>query len=952
MSDTRKKLFLLDAMALIYRAYFAFSKNPRYNSRGLNTSAILGFTNTLAEVINKQRPTHIAVAFDTAAPTSRHEEFAAYKGHREAMPEDISLSLPYIVEIIKAFNIPVVVLDGYEADDIIGTLAKKAEKEGFITYMMTPDKDFAQLVSENIFIFKPARMGNDVEILGIPEVLKKYEIINVDQVRDLLGLWGDASDNIPGIPGIGEKTAKLLIAQFGSIENMIARSSELKDKLREKVETHAEQALLSKRLATIICDVPVEFDEEKLMLSSPNGDKLREIFNELEFRTLAKRILGESIETEVKITETKKETVTTNSISQLDLFSTPATTVSEQAIAVSTTEVDVIVQEERIFKTIKTVAHTYHLVSDSLKRTELIDELQKQNSFCFDTETTDIDANNAELVGLSISYKPHEAYYIPFPENYSETLSIINEFKPLFENENIEKTGQNLKYDITVLKWYEIQMKGKLFDTMLAHYLMEPDMRHNMNVLAENYLNYSPVPIEELIGIKKSEQLNMRAVPLDQIVEYACEDADITLQLKHIFAEQLKKQDLYTLFEQVEMPLVEVLVDMETSGVAIDKLVLNDFSKELETDIAEMEKEIYVLSGTEFNIASPKQLGDILFDLLKLDPKAKKTKTGQYATGEEVLSKIADKHPVVNKILDYRELVKLKNTYVDTLPKMENPRTKRIHTSFNQAVAATGRLSSNNPNLQNIPIRTEKGRFIRKAFIPRDNNHILLSADYSQIELRIVAEISKDPNMLEAFQQQQDIHAATAAKVYGIPLEEVTSDMRRNAKMVNFGIIYGISAFGLSQRLNIPRKEAAFIIENYFIQYPTIKKLMDDNINLAREQGYVETLMGRKRYVKDINSQNAVVRGYAERNAINAPIQGTAADMIKIAMINIHKDFKDRNFKSKMTLQVHDELVFDVYKEELELVKPIIAHRMKTAISMTVPIEVEMGTGVNWLEAH
>lgn len=952
MSETRKKLFLLDAMALIYRAYFAFSKNPRYNSKGLNTSAILGFTNTLAEVINKQKPSHIAVAFDTAAPTSRHEEFADYKGQREAMPEDIALSLPYIVEIIKAFNIPVVVLDGYEADDIIGTLAKKAEKEGFLTYMMTPDKDFAQLVSDKIFIFKPARMGNDVEVLGIPEVLKKYEIVNVDQVRDLLGLWGDASDNIPGIPGIGEKTAKILIAQFGSIENMIARSSELKDKLREKVETHADQALLSKKLATIICDVPVEFDEEKLILSSPNGDKLREIFNELEFRTLAKRILGESVETEVKITETKKETITTISTSQLDLFSTPDTPSPEQAIAVATTAIDVVIEEERIFRTIKTVPHTYHLVSDSIKRAALIAELQKQPFFCFDTETTDIDANNAELVGLSIAFKPHEAYYIPFPENYAEAFSIINEFKSLLEDEKIEKTGQNLKYDITVLKWYEIEVKGKLFDTMLAHYLMEPDMRHNMNILAENYLNYSPVPIEELIGIKKSEQLNMREVPLEQIVEYACEDADITLQLKNIFAEQLYKQDLYTLFQEVEVPLVDVLVDMETSGVAIDKLVLHDFSKELETDIIGMEKEIFNLSGTEFNIASPKQLGDILFDLLQLDPKAKKTKTGQYATGEEVLSKLADKHPVVNKILDYRELVKLKNTYVDTLPKMENIRTKRVHTSFNQAVAATGRLSSNNPNLQNIPIRTEKGRFIRKAFVARDTNHILLSADYSQIELRIVAEISKDPNMLEAFQQKQDIHAATAAKVYGIPLEEVTSDMRRNAKMVNFGIIYGISAFGLSQRLNIPRKEAAFIIEQYFIQYPTIKRLMDDNINLAREQGYVETLMGRKRYVKDINSQNAVVRGYAERNAINAPIQGTAADMIKIAMINIHKDFKEKGFKSKMTLQVHDELVFDVFKEELELVKPIIAHRMKTAISMTVPIEVEMGSGVNWLEAH
>ncbi len=952
MADTTKKLFLLDAMALIYRAYFAFSKNPRYNSKGLNTSAILGFTNTLAEVITKQKPTHIAVAFDTAAPTSRHEEFAEYKGQREAMPEDISLSIPYIIEIIKAFNIPVVVKDGFEADDIIGTLAKRAEQEGFKTYMMTPDKDFAQLVSENIFIFKPARMGNDVEILGIPEVLKKYEIENVDQVRDLLGLWGDASDNIPGIPGVGEKTAKLLIAQFGSIENMIARSSELKDKMREKVETHADQAIMSKRLATIICDVPVEFDEDKLILSPPDGDKLREIFNELEFRTLAKRILGETVETEVKISGTKKETITTIATSQMDLFSSPGPSTFDQAIVIATTDVDVIIEEERIFKTIKNSEHNYQLINEPVRRQELIAELKTLDSFCFDTETTDIDANNAELVGLAISFREHEAYYIPFPESHEEALSLINEFKELFENESIEKVGQNLKYDITVLKRYNIEIKGKIFDTMIAHYLIEPDMRHNMNILAENYLNYSPIPIEELIGIKKSEQINMRAVSLDKIVDYACEDADITLQLKNILSSQLKKQDLFTLFEEIEVPLINVLVDMETSGVAIDKIVLQDFSAELGIDITGMEKEIFLLSGTEFNIASPKQLGDILFDFLKIDPKAKKTKTGQYATGEEILSKIADKHPVVNKILDYRELVKLKNTYVDTLPKMENIRTRRVHTSFNQAIAATGRLSSNNPNLQNIPIRTEKGRAIRKAFVARDENHILLSADYSQIELRIVAEISKDPNMLEAFLQKQDIHAATAAKVYGIPLEEVTSDMRRNAKMVNFGIIYGISAFGLAQRLNIPRKEASFIIEQYFIQYPTIKKLMDDNINLAREQGYVETLMGRKRYIKDINSANAVVRGYAERNAINAPIQGTAADMIKIAMINIHKDFKEQNFKSRMTLQVHDELVFDVLTEELELIKPIIAHRMKSAIKMTVPIEVEMGTGVNWLDAH
>jgi DNA polymerase-1 len=951
ISNPNKKLFLLDAMALIYRAYFAFSKNPRYNSKGLNTSAILGFTNTLAEVLIKQQPTHIAVAFDTAAPTSRHDEFTAYKAHREAMPEDIALSIPYIMEIIRAFNIPVIMLDGYEADDIIGTLAKKGEAEGFTTFMMTPDKDFAQLVSENIYIFKPARMGNDIEILGIPEVLKKYEIEHVDQVRDLLGLWGDVSDNIPGIPGVGEKTAKLLIAQFGSIENMIARSAELKDKLREKVETHASQALLSKRLATIICDVPVEFEPDKLIRSAPNGDKLKEIFNELEFRTLAKRILGEAAEPEKKSPEIIKESKPTQ---QLDLFNITVSEVSEVLLDVSEIDPDIDLNAKEIvdLQTIHTVPHTYHLIQDASERASLIGILQQQPEFCFDTETTNIDANNAFLVGLSISFKPHEAYYIPFPDSFEEAQILINEFKPLFENPNIEKIGQNLKYDITVLNRYAIEIKGKLFDTMLAHYLIEPDMRHNMNILAENYLRYSPVPIESLIGLKKSEQINMREVPLEKICEYACEDADITLQLKHILNDQLKAQGLSSLFEKIEVPLIHVLVAMETSGIAIDKEFLKGLSKDLELSILEIEKEIFNLSGCEFNIASPKQLGDILFDVLKIDPKAKKTKTGQYATGEDLLSKLTGKHPVIDKILDYRELVKLKNTYVDTLPKMENQLTQRVHTSFNQAVASTGRLSSTNPNVQNIPIRTEKGKAIRKAFISRNTEHILVSADYSQIELRIVAEISKDPNMLEAFLNKQDIHAATAARVYGLSLEEVTPDMRRNAKMVNFGIIYGISAFGLAQRLNIPRKEAGFIIDQYFTQYPSIKKLMDDNINLAREYGYVETLMGRKRYIKDINSQNAIVRGYAERNAINAPIQGTAADMIKIAMINIHQDLREQGFLSKMTLQVHDELVFDVHVDEIELIKPIISHRMKTAISMVVPIEVSMGSGLNWLEAH
>lgn len=927
----QKKLFLLDAMALVYRAYFAFSKSPRYNSKGLNTSAILGFTNTLVEILNKEKPTHIAVAFDTAAPTARHTEFSEYKAHREAVPEDISLSVPHIKRILTAFNIHEVTLDGYEADDIIGTLAKKAEQAGFITYMMTPDKDFGQLVSDNIFIYKPAYMGKGAEILGIPEVLKKFEINKVEQVTDILGLWGDSSDNIPGIPGVGEKTAKQLIAQFASVENLVENASQLKDKLREKIVTHASQALLSKRLATILCDVPVEFNEETLRVEPINKDLLKEIFEELEFRNLAKRILGETED----ITKPEQKI-------QGDLFSNGSGGAEEQ-VNVSTAS---------NLKNICTVPHQYHIINTKEEREKLISILSQQKSFCFDTETTSIDPNNAELVGLSISFKLHEAYYIPFPKNQEEAKSIIDEFKNLFENETIQKVGQNLKFDITVLKWYGIRVLGKLFDTMLAHYLIEPDMRHNMNILAESYLNYSPIPIENLIGERSNTQINMREVPLETIAEYACEDADITLQLKELFEPLLKKQNVLKLFEEVEIPLIHVLVSMETEGVSLDKNTLGEFSKNLESDIIKIEKQIYELAGINFNIASPKQLGDILFDVLKIDPKAKRTKTGQYATGEDILSKMAERHPIITQILEYRELQKLKNTYVDTLPLMINVKTGRVHTSFNQTVAATGRLSSNNPNLQNIPIRTAKGREVRKAFISKDENCIILSADYSQIELRIVAEFSKDPSMIEAFLSRQDIHTATAAKVYNINMEEVTSEMRRKAKMVNFGIIYGISAFGLAQRLNIPKKEAAFIIEQYFLKYPLVKKYMDDTINIARERGYVETILGRRRYLKDINSQNAVVRGFAERNAINAPIQGSAADMIKVAMINILKTLNEKGLKSRMTLQVHDELVFDVPKEEIEIVKPIIEHCMKTAIPMSVPLEVEIGVGVNWIEAH
>ncbi len=947
--DHPKKLFLLDAMALIYRAYFAFSKNPRINSKGFNTSAVFGFTNTLVDLLKKEKPTHIAVAFDTAAPTERHIDFEDYKGHREAMPEDLAASIPVIKDIIRGFKIPVVVKDGYEADDIIGTLAKEAEQKGFTVYMMTPDKDFAQLVSENIFIYKPAGKFNDLEILGIPEVLKKFEIANVDQVRDLLGIWGDAADNIPGIPGFGEKTAKQMIAQFGSIENMIANSHELKDKQRDKVVTFADQAMLSKKLATIITHVPVEFDEEKLIMEEPDKEMLRNIFAEMEFRTLGKRLFGDeggeaSAPKEVKPSG-KKSSITGS------LFDTPETNYfSKEDTNLDKETADIKHQE--IHQTINTVEHKYHIIDTPEKRKDLIDQLKQQPSISFDTETTNVDANDAEIVGMSFSFKPHEAYYIPMPETYSEALAILHEFKSIFEDEIIEKVGQNIKYDMTILKWYDINVKGHLFDTMLAHYLIDPDTRHNMNILAETYLNYSPVPIGDLIGTKKSTQLSMRTVPIEIISEYAAEDADITWQLKDTFKPMMADIKVTKLFEEIEMPLVPVLASMETEGVAIDKSVLKEIAIELEKDITDVEQEIYTASGVKFNIASPKQLGDVLFDVLKIDPNAKMTKTKQYATGEEVLSKLAHKHPVVDMVLNYRELVKLKNTYVDTLPTMINPRTGRVHTSFAQAVAATGRLSSNNPNLQNIPIRTERGREVRKAFVARNDRWILLSSDYSQIELRIVAEFSKDQSMLEAFQNKIDIHTATASKVYNVPVEAVTGEMRRNAKMVNFGIIYGISAFGLSQRLNIPRKEAATIIDNYFAQYPTIKQYMDGTINFAREHGYVETLMGRRRYLRDINSANANVRGFAERNAINAPIQGTAADMIKIAMINIHKDLRDGGFKTKMTLQVHDELVFDVPKDELEAVKPIIANRMRTAIPMTVPIEVEMGAGNNWLEAH
>jgi DNA polymerase-1 len=936
-----KKLFLLDAFALIYRAHFALSKNPRFTSGGLNTSAIMGFTNTLLEVLKKENPTHMAVVFDTAAPTERHIDFTEYKANRQAMPEDLSAAIPYIVRLIEGFNIPVIFSDGYEADDLIGTLAKKAELEGFTVYCMTPDKDFGQLVSENIFIYKPARMGNGMEIQGVKEILEKWEIDRVEQVIDILGLWGDAVDNIPGIPGIGEKTAKLLIKQYGSIENMISNSHELKGKLRENVENFAEQGLISKKLATIMLNAPVDLDVDALHVDEPNRELLEPLFAELEFRTLGKRVFGDDF----SIAEIKS----IPSSGQMDLFGN-----NDVQIPISSgggAETNTL-QTPQSFKNISNTDHNYQLADTIEKRTSLVRLLNEHSSFCFDTETTGLDANNCELVGLSFSVAKGAAWYVPLPADQRECRTILSEFKSLLENPLISKSGQNIKYDILVLKWYGINIQGELFDTMLAHYLIDPDSRHNMDLLAENYLNYSPISISTLIGNKGKNQGNMRDADLEKVKEYAAEDADITLQLKTEFEPILKSANAWKLAQEIENPLIYVLADIEHEGVRIDQEALLEFSKILDIDIRAFESTIYEKAGVKFNIASPKQLGEVLFDKLHLDPQAKKTKTGQYQTGEDVLLRLANKSDIVADILDFRQLQKLKSTYVDALPQMINPKTGRVHTSYNQAVAATGRLSSNNPNLQNIPIRTERGREVRKAFIPRDNDHVILSADYSQIELRIIAEISKDQNMMEAFVNGLDIHTATAAKVYGIALEEVSSTQRRNAKAVNFGIIYGQSAFGLSQNLGIPRKEATEIIENYFNTYPKIKNYMNDTISFARENGYVETIMGRRRYLRDINSANQTVRGFAERNAINAPIQGSAADMIKIAMISIHQDIKDYKLGSKMTMQVHDELVFDVLVNETEIMKRIITERMKNAIKMQVPILVEVGEGKTWLEAH
>ncbi len=935
MSD--KKLFLLDGHALIYRAHYAFIKRPLVNSKGLNVSAIDGFTRVLWNILTKEKPSHIAVAFDLPGGTFRNEMFPEYKANREEQPDDITTAIPYIQQIIEAMNIPIAVSKGYEADDVIGTLAKQAEKEGFEVYMMTPDKDYAQLVSDKVFMYKPARFGNGIEILDAEKVCEKWQIERVDQVIDILGLQGDSVDNIPGIPGIGAKTAVKLLKQFGTMENLLENTDQLKGKQKENVENFAEQGLLSKRLATIKIDVPIQFDNEKYQVEAINKETLTEIFRELEFRSLSKTILGG--------TDAKGNQHTDNKTAQTDLFGNAVATKAKKEKRVAEFSVAT--------NNIENVNHNYHLIDTPELRADLIRKLSKQKVLCFDTETTSIDANQAELVGIAFSYKKNEAYYVPVPDNEADAKAIVAEFKPILEDENIEKVGQNLKYDIIVLKWYDVEVKGRFYDTMLAHYLIEPEKRHNMNYLAESYLNYACVSIESLIGKKGKNQLTMRDVPVAQVSEYAGEDADITLQLKEVLHPKVEENDLGRLLNNVEIPLINVLADMEFEGIRVDADFLNDYSKTLTKEIEDLKKKVYDEAGTVFNLDSPKQVGEVLFDKMKIPYRWRKTKTGQYSTNEEKLSELAKDHEIINNILSHRSYAKLRSTYVDALPRMINPKTGRVHSSFNQALASTGRLSSNNPNLQNIPIRTEAGRQIRKAFIPRDENHTLLAADYSQIELRLIAEISGDEAMLEAFSKGQDIHRATAARVYGVPFDEVSADQRRNAKTVNFSIIYGAGATNLSRQLDIKRTEAAELIEQYFKQYEGLKSYMERVVNEARETGYVTTRLGRKRSLRDINSKSSLARSQAERNAINTPIQGTAADMIKVAMIDIHEAIRTGDFATKMILQVHDELVFDVPKSELETVKPIIEEKMKNAIpNLKVPIVVGMDTGENWLEAH
>jgi DNA polymerase-1 len=941
--STKKRLFLLDAYALIFRGYYAFIKNPRINSKGLDTSAIMGFMNSLMDVIKREKPDHLAVAFDNGGSDLRNDIFPEYKAHRDATPEAIKIAVPYIQELLRAMHIPIIEVKGYEADDLIGTIAKQAEKQNYQVFMVTPDKDFAQLVSENIFMYKPARMGNGIEIWGIPEVLAKFEVERPEQVIDFLGMMGDAADNIPGLPGVGEVTAKKLLKEFGSMENLLANTDKLKGKMKDNIEANKDKGILSKTLATILLDCPVQFDETDYELSTPDVDKTDALFNELEFRRMAEQFdaifrKGESAPVIDEAKLYKKPQPKTEE--QFDLFGSAIDEGSEET-------------RHQYYNSLENTEHSYQIIQGDLGIKLLLQNLQNQTSVCFDTETTGLDALHAELVGISFSYEKGKGFYVPFPENQSEAQTLIEKLIPFFENENIEKIGQNLKYDLKVLSNYGITVKGKLFDTMIAHYLINPDMRHNMDILSETYLKYAPQSIEVLIGKKGKNQKSMRDVPLEEIKEYAVEDADVTLQLSEIFNAELDKTHTKKLFEEIEIPLVTVLASMEKEGINLDVPFLKSLSKELGDDISQLESRIYEIAGEKFNLASPKQLGDILFDKLKIGgAKQKKTKTGQYATGEEILSYLAKDNEIVSAILDWRSLIKLQNTYVEALPLQVDAKTHRVHTDYMQTVAATGRLSSNNPNLQNIPIRTERGRQIRKAFIARDENYTLLSADYSQIELRIIAALSGEENMIKAFQQGEDIHKSTAAKVFNAPLEEVTKEQRSHAKTVNFGIIYGVSAFGLSNQTSLSRAESAALIEAYYNTYPKLKSYIQEQIENAREKGFVQTILGRRRYLKDINSANAVVRGAAERNAVNAPIQGSAADIIKIAMINIHKRLIAENWKSKMLLQVHDELVFDVHNSELEKIQSMIKHEMEQAVVLSVPLEVEIGIGKDWLEAH
>jgi len=932
MTNTTKKLFLLDAYALIFRAYYAFIKNPRVTSKGLNTSAIFGFLLALEEVLQKRKPTHIAVVFDTPAPTFRHEMFKEYKAHRDETPEDIKKAVPYIKRLIEAYKIPVIEYPGFEADDVIGTLARKASEHGFTTYMMTPDKDYAQLVSENVFMLKPSRSGNESLLWGVEDVQKEFSVKRPEQVIDILALMGDTADNIPGAPGVGPKTAMKLIAEYGSVEELFKHTDSLKGKLKEIIENNREQIEMSKKLATIEQFVPVELNETALELEIPDPAKLKVLFDELEFKTIAAKILSE-IDKSEKPREPEK------------FFSPPDESLQGTLFGV---ESDIPSTEK---KSIESVDHSYILLENNSDIKEFVKKAGELDEFCFDSETTSIDPLDAELVALTFSWEKGTGYLIHFPESQKETKSILEIVRPLFENPAIRKIGQNMKYDIQVLANYSIEVKGPLFDTMIAHYLLEPDMRHNMNLLSESYLGYSPVHIESLIGEKGNNQKNMRSVPVDKLIEYAVEDADVTYQLKMIFEPKIISGGLADLARDIEMPLISVLAAMERNGVKLDLEDLKSITINLREDIISLEKEIYTLAGTEFNISSPKQLGDILFIRLKLDEKARVTKTKQFITNEEILQRLTNKHPIISKVLEYRGLKKLLSTYVEALPLLVDKKTGRIHTSYNQAVAATGRLSSNNPNLQNIPVRDARGREIRKAFVP-EKGHVFLSADYSQIELRLMAHLSKDESMIADFLSGNDIHAATASKIFGVEIDKVTREMRSRAKTANFGIIYGISSFGLSERLTIGRKEAKDLIDGYFNSYPGVKIYMDESIRKARDLGYVTTMFGRKRYLPDIHSRNQVVRGNAERNAINAPIQGSAADIIKIAMIRIFDRMKSEEYLSKMILQVHDELIFETATSELEKLKDLVIFEMSNAVKLDIPLKVDWGTGNNWFEAH